>query len=338
MVCRISENVYIAEYTTLKVGGNARYVAVVENEEDLKTAVSFAKQKKLPFFVLGSGSNTLVPDEGYPGIVILIENKGMKVREEENHTILTAQAGEPLDDVVAYAIKQGLWGIENLSHIPGTIGATPIQNVGAYGVEVKDVIDSVRVYDTQAETFIDLANEACAFSYRHSLFKTDLGKKYIVVSVTLRLSRTESAHLTYKDLQNYFPEKSPSLCEIRDAVITIRSRKFPNWNEIGTAGSFFKNPTVSNEAFLRLQVQYPEIVGHETVSGVKLSLGWILDKVLKLRGYAHGSVSTYEAQALVLVASHGATSSQITEFANEIVRKVQEATGITIEWEVTVMK
>jgi len=225
MSLNIEKNISLSNYTTLQVGGHAEYFISVGDETELVDAILYANENSLSVTVLGGGSNVLVSDSGVKGLVIHIGNKGIEKEVDGDDVFLTVAAGEVLDEVIEETVSVGLWGIENLSHIPGSIGAVPIQNVGAYGVEARDVIESVRVYNLETEEFEVLTNEACKFGYRDSLFKKVEGKKYIVVSVVFRLSTIPTPELAYRDLQERFSDTTPSLQEIRNAVIEIRKRK-----------------------------------------------------------------------------------------------------------------
>lgn len=331
----LQTDVSLKKYTTLQVGGVASRFVEVGTEKDLEGAVQYAKDNDLPITVFAGGTNVLVSDSGVQGLVLRMVMRGITTEIQSTDVLLTASAGEVLDDVVAYAVEHRYWGLENLSHIPGTVGATPVQNVGAYGVEVKDLIQTVRVYNTEEQKFEILTNEDCSFTYRDSVFKTPEGKKYIVVSVTYVLSTQENPRLEYKDLQNQFQE-APSAQAVREAVIAIRSKKFPDWKVVGTAGSFFKNPIVPRAKFEELSVQYPGLPGFDVEDGfVKLPLGWILDKVLHLKGEGTEHVGTYQGQALVLINKGAATATDIVSFAEDIMQKVYSETGIEIQWEVT---
>lgn len=339
MSLNIQKNIPLAQYATFKVGGPAEYFTVAASEEELIQAVEYAQENGLEVHMLGGGSNVLIDDAGIKGLVILNSLKGVRSEHKGETVLLTAQAGEILDDVVEYTVKEGWWGIENFSHIPGTVGATPIQNVGAYGVEAKDVIASVRVFNTQTKDFEQLDASACAFGYRDSIFKSAQGKKYIVTAVTYSLSAVPDPKISYRDLQTYFKGSIPTQTAIREAVVKIRAGKFPNWRTVGTAGSFFKNPIISQSQYGQLQTRYPELPAFIAEDGrVKISLGWMLDKVLGLRGFKKGNISTYKDQALVVIAEENATASEIKNFADEIVQKIKTEIGIDVEWEVTVMK
>jgi UDP-N-acetylmuramate dehydrogenase len=334
MTLEMQEHVALNTKTTLKTGGNARYYTVVSTIEDLEQAIVFAEQKQLPVFVLGGGSNILVPDEGYNGLVIKMNIQGRSYREiTATETVVTIGAGEVFDEVVCEVVARGLWGLENLSHIPGSVGATPIQNVGAYGVEVADVISEVSVYDSALKKVTTLQNKECFFSYRDSIFKKN--KNLCIVAVTFTLSTTPNPKISYADLKS-LSSNITNPQTIRDAVIAIRAAKFPDWAVVGTAGSFFKNPIISKHKASALLSKYPDIPTYNEASGmVKVSLGFILDKVCGLKGFTIGKVRLYEKQALVLVVEHGATTTNIQNFKKIISEKVFFETEILIEQEVT---
>ncbi len=332
----IQQNISLANETTMKVGGPAEYFVVVESEAELVEAVKWAEAEGLSVTILGGGSNVLVSDSGLKGLVIKNCIGGFVAEESEDVVSLTVGAGEVLDDVVERTVAVGWWGLENLSHIPGSVGAVPIQNVGAYGVEAKDVVTSVRVYDMAEKSFQDFSVADCQFGYRDSVFKREEGKSLIVTAVTFSLLKTPRPQLTYRDLAQAFPEGTEDQLAIREAVITIRNQKFPDWHTVGTAGSFFKNPVVSADKAAELTVSYPELPQFPSGDGrVKLALGYILDKICHLKGVNDGPVGTYAGQALVLVNNGGATTQMIYDFAQKISSEVESKTGITIEWEVT---
>lgn len=332
------EQVSLASYTTLKTGGVATYVITVTTRAELEAAVVFAQANNLPFLVFGSGSNILVGDAGYAGVVIHMNIRGRDYAAHESSPVVdvTYGAGEILDEVIAETVERGLWGLENLSHIPGTVGATPIQNVGAYGVEVGDCITAVTVFDATTRTFREMSAAACQFAYRDSIFKQTSYAQVIVVSVTFRLSLTPQPKTTYADIHARIGSGDVSQHAIRDAIIAIRSQKFPDWHTVGTAGSFFKNPIISEHQKDVLISEYPLVPVYPVAPGlVKVSLGYILDKVCNLKGFSRGNVRLYEAQALVLVATRGATTAEILAFARDVSAIVKQKTNITIELEVT---
>ncbi|HEU5114474.1 MAG TPA: UDP-N-acetylmuramate dehydrogenase [Candidatus Paceibacterota bacterium] len=340
----IKENVPLKGHTTFKIGGPARYFVALKNETELSEALGFAREKSLPVFILGGGSNLVVSDAGFAGLVIKMEMAGASCEKQGDDFIVTAWAGENWDVLVGKTVEWGAWGLENLSAIPGTVGAAPVQNIGAYGTEVKNTVESVRAVDRETGAARSFSNAECRFAYRDSCFKSPEGKKWIIVSVTFRLSAIPKPNLSYRDLKEYFAGKSdPTQSEIRDAVAKIRASKFPDLAEFGTAGSFWKNPIISRDAFEALRARYPdipsfpaqapagsrEVAAHE--AEVKIPLAWILDKICGLNGYRSGHVGLFKKQPLVVVAEEGATAEELARFETDIRSKVETATGIKIE-------
>lgn len=340
---RIQENIPLAHYTTFKIGGPARFFCSVASEEELLEAVRFTDDKGVPFFVFGGGSNLLVSDKGFSGLVIRIDIKGIDYKEESNGgnekggVIVSVGAGEVWDDFVEETVERGLYGIENLSAIPGTVGAAPVQNVGAYGMEAAETVVSVRALDVKALKFVDLSNADCGFAYRDSMFKHNKGK-YVITRVDFKLTKDGKVDTSYKDVRDHFAAKgitSPSLEDVRRAVIDIRWNKLPDWKLWGTAGSFFKNPVITADHFNKLKATYPELPGYPESDGrVKVSLAWILDKVCDAKKLCKGHVCTYEKQALVIVAQSGATADEVVDLTHELMKRVKDKTDIEIEAEV----
>lgn len=330
----IHEYVPLASLSTLRAGGSARYVLECETREDALEALAFAEERNLPWNALGEGSNVLASDEGYDGVVIALRISGVTATDTNESVILTAGAGVNWDTLVREAAARDLWGLENLAGIPGTVGAAPVQNIGAYGAEVKDTLHTVEVFDTENGTIKVFTNEECGFAYRDSRFKHD--KRYIILSVSFRLLKAGEPDLGYKDLTTALEQgialDTPS--EIGDAVRAIRAHKFPDLTQVGTAGSFFKNPTISEEAYASLKKRYADLPGFPNEHGVKVPLAFILDHVLNLRGYTEGNVSLFERQPLVLVTRDGATAAEVDAFAHSVAERVMRATGIKIEREV----
>lgn len=342
------ENVPLAPLTTFRVGGAARYLCEARSEEDLRAAAAFAKERGLSLLVLGGGSNMLVSEEGFPGVVARMTMAGVTRGERNGAVFVSAAAGESWDGLVAQTVAWGLWGLENLSLIPGTVGAAPVQNIGAYGTEVKDVIESVRAMNLDTGATREFSNAECRFSYRESFFKTEEGKRFAILSVTFRLSAAPRPNLSYKDLAEAFAENpSPSLAKIRDAVISIRTGKFPDLAKVGTAGSFWKNPIISAAKFAELSARYPGMPSFPVVppasaapfgaAQVKVPLAWILDRVCGLKGYAQGKVGLFKNQPLVLVAERGAAATDVLELEGHVRGLVREKTGIEIEREVQIV-
>lgn len=337
---QIQENINLSKYTTFKIGGFARFFCIVTSEDDVLQAVDFARSKNIPFFVLGGGSNILISDNGYSGLVIKNEISGIEiVKEDDGVVVLEVGAGMNWDEFVEYTVNKEYSGLENLSYIPGVVGASPVQNIGAYGREASTFIHTVKAFDVGQSKFVELTKEQCEFSYRNSLFKKNKGR-HIITTVSFTLNKKHSIDISYKDLKEYFfkstagQTNSITIKDVREAVIEIRKNKLPDWKTWGTAGSFFKNPIISKEQFDHLKSKYPDLPGFEEGSGVKVSLGWILDKVCGMKGASHGNVGTYEKQALVLVSRPGATAEDVTKFSQNIMQVVKDKTGIDIEAEV----
>ena len=245
----IRENVALAPLTTLKVGGAARFFAESETEDDVSEALKFAVQNNLPLFVLGGGSNVLISDEGFNGLVLKISLKGVSAEtEDDGNALVTARAGEDWDEFVRFSVEKNLQGVECLSGIPGTIGGTPVQNVGAYGQEVSETITRVRVFDRKSKEILRLSNAECRFAYRTSIFNTTDKNRFIVLAVTFALQENGAPKLVYKDLREFFGARVPTLAETRAAVLQIRRAKSmvidPDDINSRSAGSFFKNPVV----------------------------------------------------------------------------------------------
>lgn len=335
---KIEENVSLKTLTSLRVGGNARYVYVCETKDEVMSAVAFAQERHLPWYVLGEGTNVLASDRGYNGVIILPRMRGIHFREEDETVVVEVGAGEEWDTLVDAVGERGLWGIENLAGIPGTVGASPIQNIGAYGTELKDTFDSAEVLNTSTNGVERFQKEACAFGYRDSVFKHN--PALIVLSVTFRFSKMGKPKLSYKDLakakENGTDLSTPLL--VAQAVRDIRARKFPDRRTHGTAGSFFKNPVISEEAYRALTEAYGEVPGFPQVGGVKIPLAFVLDTMLHLRGFRKGKAWLFDAQPLVLVADEGATQKEIELLAEEVSEKVTQATNIFIEREVRTLK
>ncbi len=335
MSLQIQENIPLNAHTTLHIGGVARYFVEVTSVDAVYEAIEFAEERSLPILILGGGSNMLINDDGFSGLVIKNCITGFEVLPEEGGVTIIGGSGEVFDEVVEKIVAMGYVGIENLSSIPGTLGATPVQNVGAYGVEIGDLVASVTAIHLESRELKIFSHDECMFAYRDSFFKSVEGKKYFITQVTLCLKKNNSIKISYADLQKFFSESEPSVQEVRDAVIKIRAGKFPDWRVLGTAGSFFKNPIITAVQYEELCGLYPELPHYAAQSGmVKIPLGYVLDRVCGLKGYRLGAVGLYEAQALVLVNYGNATAAEVKTFVEIISKKVFEKTKIKIEPEV----
>jgi len=330
---KIEENISLASCTTFRVGGPARFFVHAETEDDVRDAIRFATKQNLPFLILGGGSNILADDAGCSGVVIRIGLRGLS-REGED---LLSEAGESWDGVVARAVSEGLWGIENLSSIPGTVGGAPVQNIGAYGVSLSETLRSLEALDLTTLDIKTFSKEECQFGYRDSLFKRKGG--FVILRVRLGLSLQPRPRLSYRDVAERFEGiETPPLQAIRDAICSIRSAKFPDLSREGTAGSFFMNPIVSPEVAAALAARYPELPQFSESGGVKIPLAFILDKILGFRGKSLEGVRAFERQPLVLVNDGSASARGVRAFARSIQERVKQETGIDIVPEVRVMK
>ena len=335
----IKENVLLAPYTTFRIGGTARFFVQAKSVAEVIEAVDYAEKNNLKYFVLGGGSNLLISDNGFDGLVIKNEIAGIV---EEGNRIISG-AGEGWDDFVKYTVEEkGLYGLENLSLIPGTVGASPVQNIGAYGIEVKDTIEWIEVYNPKTKAIEKLSKADCNFGYRDSIFKHER-KGNIILRVAFTLSKNGKLSLDYKDIKNYFANKlsTPSLCDMRNAIIDIRINKLPDISKVGTAGSFFKNSTIPKNEYQKLLEKYPATpafpVEQKSASGedqVKIPTAWILDNVCGFKGLRREDVGVYENQALVLVNFGKGTAEEIRALADEMIASVKEKTGISISPEV----
>lgn len=362
----IQENVPLAPLTTLQVGGAARYCAELKREDEVREAAQFAKSRELPLFVLGGGSNLVVADSGWPGLVLKIAIGGIvqskaqnKADGQGNAVLFSVGAGVDWDDFVAQAVVQNCAGVECLSGIPGSVGGTPVQNVGAYGQEVSDTIESVRVLDLKEDRVVVLPKPACGFRYRTSIFNTTERGRYIILRVNYRLKRGGAASLKYADLQKHFAEflahkKTPSLGEVRDAVREIRRGKgmliVPGDGDCRSAGSFFKNPVLSEEQFRELAARgeskgvdipsYPASRSQDRSSHDrslpeevqrKVSAAWLVEHSGFAKGYTAGAAGISHKHALALINRGDARANDIVGLKDAIQRGVQEAWGIRLE-------
>ncbi len=327
----IEENVPLSTLTTFRTGGSVRFLLTVHTREELGEALLFAKGKGLPLIPIGSGSNMLAPDAGLDAVFLRLAFENIESHVENGQALVTADAGVSWDALVLYAVNNSWWGIENLSAIPGTVGAGVVQNIGAYGSALSECVVSVDAFDTKTASMRTLTVDECMFGYRTSIFKKETDR-YIIVQVTLSLSTTPQPNLEYRDIANAFkgvPE--PSLLSIRNAVIKIRGGKFPPLEDFGTAGSFFLNPILGEGAIAELSKRYGDMpLFPLPEGGVKVPIAWIFDHALSLKEERAGKAFLWEKQPLVLTASVGATSDDVIELASRIAYEVFEKTGIQI--------
>lgn len=336
---KIQENVSLKDFTTFRIGGPARFFSIIKNKDDLKETISFVKSRKLSLFVLGGGSNILIADKGFSGMAIKNEIKGIKFIDQGlDQVIVEVGAGESLDDVIALSTTRKLFGLENMSGIPGTVGGAVVQNAGAYGAEIKDCLVSVEgINCINGKGFI-LENKDCLFNYRSSFFKKN--KKFIITAINLKLSKKPVINIEYGGLKNKFLDKKEITSDdIRGVILEMRTQKLPDWHKVGTAGSFFKNPILTENKYQILKEKYPELPGFaEKNKKIKVSLAWILDNICGLKGYKDGNMGLYESQPLVFVNLGEALSSDVISFSDKIKNIVKEKIGIEIEEEVEKIK
>ena len=333
---KIQENISLKPFTTFGIDKKAIFFTTVETLNELKAALLAAKEKQLPVFILGGGSNILLTRD-IQGLVIKLEIKGINlVKEEGDQLWVEVGAGEMWHELVLHSIAQDWAGLENLSLIPGTVGASPMQNIGAYGVEIKDVFDSLQAMHRETLEMQSFDAEACRFGYRESVFKQTFKDQFVITSVTFRLSKTPNFHLEYGAIREVLAANGidqPSIRAISDAVIQIRQSKLPDPKEIGNAGSFFKNPTIPNAQFDELKASYPSIPGYPSAEGVKVAAGWLIEQT-GWKGKRIGEVGVHAKQALVLVNYGGGTGEEIKKLSEQIQASVYDKFGVQLQAEV----
>ncbi len=359
----MQENISLAQYTTLGIGGPARWFAQAQSEADIVEAVTFASSQNLPLFVLGGGSNLLVADAGFPGVVLYIGLRGLRHEVDGTHTIsgtnpdviFTVAAGEEWDSFVAATVAENCAGVECLSGIPGTVGGTPVQNVGAYGQEVSSTLVRVRAFDRKALQWVEFDNAACHFAYRSSLFNTTARQRYIVSEVVYRLRRGGAPQISYKDLTQKFLQSknpSPTLAAVREAVREIRHSKgmlrVAGDPDCRSAGSFFKNPVIAAARYAQLAEKFDNIPHYTVGEGpagkesagekfVKIPAAWLIEQA----GFPKGTtiaalgdtVGISRRHTLALINRGGATAAQMIALRDTIRSRVTARFGIVLEQE-----
>lgn len=336
----IQENIPLAPLTTLQVGGSARFFIRTQSIDDVEAALAVARTKNLPVFILGGGSNLLVSDNGWPGLVLQIGIVGI----EQNESRFRVGAGESWDKFVSHAIDNNYAGIECLSGIPGSIGGTPVQNVGAYGQEVSETVVSVQAFDRKENRVRELSAADCQFSYRTSVFNTTERGRYIILRVTYALRLGGAPTLSYADLQKYFAccNETPTLSDLRNAILTIRASKgmliTASDADSRSAGSFFKNPVLSESQYAdltrraiarNLQIpSYPALAQQH-----KVSAAWLVENSGFSKGYSRGDAGISSKHSLAIVNRGHATAAEIIALKEEIQAKVEKAWAIRLESE-----
>lgn len=335
---QIDENVSLAPLTTIGIGGPARFFLRAQSVDDVLAGLAWARERSLPVFILGGGSNLLIADEGFDGLVVQIDLRGIVIESEDADAVMVkAMAGEPWDPFVAFTVERGLAGVECLSGIPGSTGATPIQNVGAYGQDVSETIARVEALDRTTERVVWFTNEECRFGYRASLFKNIEKDRYIVLSVTFRLRRNGAATVAYPELRRYLEEHGISLDDltgVREAVIAIRKRKGmvvdPNDPDSRSDGSFFMNPILTFADYERFAAIAPDAPHFPADEGVKLSAAWLIEHAGFTKGFIHGNVGLSSKHTLAIINRGGGTAAEVKELVAMIQGKVREKFGVGI--------
>jgi len=334
----IKEHISLKPYNSFGIDVKARYFTEIRSHEEIAGFFSTLEKDNQPVLFLGGGSNILFTKD-YPGTVVRIATRGIKViQEDEESVFITVEAGENWDDFVKYAVDRKWGGLENLSWIPGNVGAAPVQNIGAYGVELKDVFFELDAYDLITLENRKFAYEECQFGYRESVFK-QLNNKYLILNVTLRLMKNPVLRLDYGKIRNELSShqiQNPTIRDVREAVIHIRSKKLPDPVKIGNAGSFFKNPVITGEQLEQIQFEHPEVVHFSFNDEFKLSAAWLIEQC-GWKNRRQGDVGTYSGQPLVLVNYGSATGKDILDFANQIQDSVYEKFGVVLEIEVNIV-
>ena len=333
---RILEDHPLDRLNTLGLRARARRYVEARTVDDLREALAFAEAHRLPVLPLGGGSNVVLSRD-FPGLVVRIALRGLELLEDTaEHCLLRAAAGEDWHGLVEHCLRNGSFGLENLSLIPGTAGAAPIQNIGAYGVEISERLDSVEALDRLTGESVRFGNEACGFSYRESIFKRERRDRYIITSVTLKLVKVPPPVTDYGSIERELQamgaaEVTPH--RVAEAVCRLRRRRLPDPAVLGNAGSFFKNPVVPAAVFADLKTRFEGLAAHPQPDGrMRLAAGWMIERV-GWKGFRRGAVGVHAEHALVLVNHGGATAAEILKLAGEIRGSVAEAFGVELEIE-----
>jgi UDP-N-acetylmuramate dehydrogenase len=336
----IKSEVNLAPYNTLHIEAKAASFLSVTSQEQLVRFLKESGEELNNLFVLGGGSNVLFAGD-FDGLILHVAIKGREVIEETEESIsLKIGAGENWHETVTYCVEQGWGGIENLSLIPGTVGAAPIQNIGAYGVEIEEVFQSLEAVELKTGNLKTFYKKDCRFGYRDSIFKNEMKGKFVVTSVTLNLSKNPDLNTSYGAISKELERRGidqPTIKDLSRVVIDIRNSKLPNPDDLGNAGSFFKNPVVSRQKYEHLKMNYPAMPGYELNEiEIKIPAGWLIEEA-GLKGMTYGNAGTYKQQALVIVNHGGATGKEIMELSDKIRTAVKNKFGIELVPEVNIV-
>jgi UDP-N-acetylmuramate dehydrogenase len=321
----------------MKLGGKANYVADVTSREELQQLYQNTKKLGQPIYVIGGGSNLIARDEGFPGIIIHNKIMGIDiVSDDKSAPVISAGAGEIWDDLVAMTVQRGWSGVEALSGIPGTVGAAPVQNIGAYGQELADTFVSLEAYDTVNDTFVELTWDDCEFSYRHSIFRGNSAGRYIIISVTLKLAYLEPQAPFYDSLQKYFDELGTTtytVQNVRDGVLTIRRNKLPDPTQLPNSGSFFKNAIVESWKIDDLHKTYPDMPAFPVDDDhQKIPAGWLIENA-ELKGEVLHGIKVHEGNAVVLINESATSYADLAAAREEIIGAVRDKFQVMLEQE-----
>ncbi|TFF40979.1 UDP-N-acetylmuramate dehydrogenase [Mucilaginibacter psychrotolerans] len=337
---QIQENVSLKNFNTFGIDANARYFAEISHADELTELFADPIWLSMPRLILGGGSNMLMVAD-FNGLVIRLNIRGIEHRISHNDVFVEAGAGEVWNDLVNYCVDHGYAGMENLSLIPGSVGASPIQNIGAYGVELKDVFESCQAFEIASGSLKTFTKEDCRFGYRESVFKGELAGQYIIVSVKFHLSLVPNFNLKYGAIEQELAARGisePTLKDVSQVVSHIRVSKLPDPSTIGNAGSFFKNPVITAEEFGPIQQNHPDVVHYPAGDGlVKLAAGWLIEQC-GWKGKTVGNTGTWKNQALVLVNHGGATGEEVYGLSSQIIDSVYTKFGVTLHREVNIVK
>jgi len=335
---QIHQNVSLKNFNTFGIDANARYFVEIDHADDLVELFMDPQWKESERLILGGGSNMLLTKD-FNGLVIRINIRGIEHRINHNEVFVEAGAGEVWNEFVQYCVKWQFAGVENLSLIPGSVGASPIQNIGAYGVELKDVFDTCEAFEIATGTFKTFTKADCRFAYRESIFK-QLPDQYIIVKVKFKLSLIPDINTRYGAIEQELTNRgiiAPTIKDISEVVSYIRVSKLPDPSTIGNAGSFFKNPVISNEEFEAVKAKSPEVVYYPAGDGlVKLAAGWLIEQC-GWKGKVVGHTGTWKNQALVLVNHGGATGQEVFDLSSAIIDSVRSKFGVTLHREVNIL-
>jgi UDP-N-acetylmuramate dehydrogenase len=326
----------LKNFNTFGFAAQSQAGALISSLEELYTAINFAKSKQLPLLTIGGGSN-IVLKENLPRLVLIIRIPGVELlKDEQDHVLIRVGAGVEWDDLVQYSLNQKWYGLENLSIIPGTVGACPIQNVGAYGVEIKDFFHELSAFEIDTLQEKVLSKDDCRFSYRDSIFKNAYRDRFIITSVTFKLSKKPKINLIDRNLRkelNHLAEHEITPEHVRKAVITIRTRRLPDVKYIGNAGSFFMNPIIDETLFYDVYTRYPDLLFTELDDKqYKVSAGWLIERC-GWKGFQDKAVGVFDINPLVLVNRGGGTASELLALSDKIIQSVYETFGISLKME-----